>query len=270
MPIRVTLATKGDVEHRLRSISREWRCELLICVYLALQLSSTQHCNLGFPQHSLSRKGRGPSLLSDPFKTPAPAGGQTRWVTSAASDRYRRLATRFTSLVSSVPVEAWTNPSPCVEWTAVEVFHHVVTTEADLYSRMSFGSVLELGLTEPHDPAALATAWTQVREVIQSTLDAPEHSGLKYEGFFGPTTFAETVDRFYSFDLVVHCWDLARATGKRAYEVFDPAEIAKCQTDFADLSDTMRQPGLLDPELTVADDADEATKFLAFLGRANN
>ena len=209
-------------------------------------------------------------MLSDPFKTPAPAGGQTRWVTSAASDRYRRLATRFTSLVSSVPVEAWTNPSPCVEWTAVEVFHHVVTTEADLYSRMSFGSVLELGLTEPHDPAALATAWTQVREVIQSTLDAPEHSGLKYEGFFGPTTFAETVDRFYSFDLVVHCWDLARATGKRAYEVFDPAEIAKCQTDFADLSDTMRQPALLDPELTVADDADEATKFLAFLGRANN
>ncbi len=199
-----------------------------------------------------------------------PAGRQTRGVTSAASDRYRRLAARFTELVSSVPVDAWTNASPCVGWTAVDVLHHVVTTEADLYSRMPFGSVLELRLNEPHDPAPLAAAWTQVSEVIQSTLDTAEHAGLKYDGFFGPTTFAETVDRFYSFDLVVHCWDLARATNMRAYEVFDPAEMTTCQTDFADLSDTMRQPGLLDPELTVADDADEPTKFLAFLGRANN
>jgi uncharacterized protein (TIGR03086 family) len=207
--------------------------------------------------------------MSDPFKTPTPLGNEADGMTSAASDRYLRLASRYTELVSSVPVETWTNPSPCVEWTAIDVLHHVVTTEADLYGRMSFGSLLELGLTEPHDPAALATAWTHVREVIQSTLNTPEQADLAYDGFFGPTTFAETVDRFYSFDLVVHCWDLARATGMRAYEVFDPAEITKCQTDFADLSDTMRQPGLLDPELTVADDADETTKFLAFLGRAN-
>jgi uncharacterized protein (TIGR03086 family) len=191
-------------------------------------------------------------------------------MTSAASDRYRRLAARLTDLVSAVPVEAWTNVSPCVGWTALDVFHHVVTTEADLYGRMSFGSALELGLTGPHDAAALTTAWNRVREVIQSSLDTPEHAGLPYEGFFGPTTFAETVDRFYSFDLVVHCWDLARATGMRTYEVFDPTEMTKCRAHFADLSDTMRQPGLLDPELTVADDADEATKFLAFLGRANS
>lgn len=191
-------------------------------------------------------------------------------MTSAASDRYRRLASRFTELVSAVPFEAWTNPSPCVGWTALDVLHHVVTTEADLYSRMSFGSVLGLGLSEPHTPAALLAGWPQVRNVVQATLEMPEHADILYDGFFGPTTFAETVDRFYSFDLVVHCWDLARATGMRAYEVFDSAEMTNCRTDFADLSDTMRQPGLLDPELTVADDADETTKFLAFLGRANN
>jgi uncharacterized protein (TIGR03086 family) len=190
-------------------------------------------------------------------------------MTSAAGDRYRRLAARFTDLVVSVPPGAWTNPSPCDGWTALDVLHHVVTTEADLYGRMPFGSPLELGLTEPQTSGPLVSAWTQVRGVVQSVLNAPEQADLRYDGYFGPTTFAETIDRFYSFDLVVHCWDLARATGMRAYEMFDPAEVAACRADFADLSGTMRQPGLLGPELAVPDDADEATKFLAFLGRVN-
>jgi uncharacterized protein (TIGR03086 family) len=188
-------------------------------------------------------------------------------MTSAASDRYRRLAARFTDLVASIPTGAWTNPSPCDEWTALDVLHHVVTTEADLYGRMSFGSPLELGLTDPQTPGSLVSAWSHVCGVVQAALDVPEQADLRYDGYFGPTTFAETIDRFYSFDLVVHCWDLARATGMRAFETFDPAEIRSCQNDFADLSDTMRQPGLLGPELPVAADADEATKFLAFLGR---
>jgi uncharacterized protein (TIGR03086 family) len=190
-------------------------------------------------------------------------------MTSTASDRYLRLASRFTELVNAVPPTAWSNSSPCVDWTAVDVFHHVVTTQADLFGRMSFGSPLELALSDQHDPGDLCLAWTLVRDAIQSSLDTSSNADLAYDGYFGPTTFAETVDRFYSFDLVVHCWDIARATGMRAYEVFDPAEIAKSRDDFADLSETMRQPGLLGPELTVADDTDDATKFLAFLGRAN-
>ena len=191
-------------------------------------------------------------------------------MTSAASDRYLRLASRFTELVNAVPPADWSDPSPCVDWTAVDVFHHVVTTQADLFGRMSFGSPLELALSDHHDPGELSLAWTVVCDKIQSSLDTPEHADPAYDGYFGPTTFAETVDRFYSFDLVVHCWDIARATGMRAYEVFDSVELTKCRADFADLSETMRQPGLLDPELTVADDADDATKFLAFVGRSNS
>jgi uncharacterized protein (TIGR03086 family) len=189
-------------------------------------------------------------------------------MSSPESDRYRRLAARFTELVRAVPTDAWPNRSPCADWTAIDVLHHVVTTQADLLDRMTFGSALDLGLGASYDSHVLIAAWDRVRDVVQTELDTPEHADLRYDGYFGPTTFAETIDRFYSFDLVVHCWDLARATGMRAYEEFDPSEIEKSRDDFADLSSTMRQPGLLGPELDVSVDADDATKFLAFLGRA--
>ena len=189
-------------------------------------------------------------------------------MTTPASDRYRRLALRFTDLVDGVPDAEWSNPSPCRDWSAIDVFHHVVTTEADLFGRMSFGASLALGLSEHHSPTELQAAWTTVRNTMQATLDTPAMADLSYDGYFGPTTFASTVDQFYSFDLVVHAWDLARATSMRAYEPIDSVEMMKCVEDFASLSDTMRQPGLLGPELPVAADADEQTRFLAFLGRS--
>jgi uncharacterized protein (TIGR03086 family) len=189
-------------------------------------------------------------------------------MTTPASDRYRRLALRFSDLVDAVPHDAWSNPSPCSDWLAIDVFHHVVTTQADLYGRMSFASPLELVLGDEHDPAELRAAWAIVRTTVQATLDTPSYADLAYDGYFGPTTFALTVDQFYSFDLVVHAWDLAHATAMHAYERLDPVEMAKCRADFASLSDTMRQPGLLGPELKVMADADEQTMFLGFLGRS--
>jgi len=176
--------------------------------------------------------------------------------------RYRHLAARFTELVAAVPDHAWGQQSPCEDWTARDVLHHVVTTEADVLGRMPFAPA-PLG-----DPTDLEAAWQTVRDQMQAALDTPEQAGHSYDGYFGPTTFEETIDRFYSFDLVVHAWDLARAAGLRAYEVIDPAEIEKCRADFADLEATMRQPGILGEEIEVAADADDQTAFLAFAGRA--
>ena len=147
------------------------------------------------------------------------------------------------------------------------MFHHVVTTQADLYGRMSFGSPIDLGLSSTYTYDELRTGWVQVRQIVQRTLDKPVEASLRYDGYFGATSFEETVDRFYSFDLVVHSWDIAVATHLHAYESIDAVEMANCLADFADLSATMRQPGLLGPELPVAANADEQTRFLAFLGR---
>jgi uncharacterized protein (TIGR03086 family) len=168
---------------------------------------------------------------------------------------------RFTNVVAAVPQDRWDSPSPCGEWKALDIVKHVVETETDLLNRMPF----TLKSTDGVDNTT--EAWSIVRARIQSALDTPSKAEHSYEGYFGPTTFAGTVDQFYSLDLTVHAWDLARATGLVQFEAIDPAEIEKIYADLAGLGDNMHQPGLFGPAITVPSDASEQTRFLAFLGR---
>jgi uncharacterized protein (TIGR03086 family) len=185
------------------------------------------------------------------------------------SDRYRVLSTRFTELVQVVPVERWASPSPCTDWVAADVVEHVITTERDLLAGMPFAPTTDVtNEATPINPTAdRLGAWQQVNNNMQRALE--KHASHAYDGYFGPTTFGETVDRFYNMDLVVHTWDVARAAGLPEFETIDPAEISRIRAAMDGLGDNLRQPGLFGPEIEVATDADAQTKFLAFLGRRN-
>ena len=189
----------------------------------------------------------------------------TRHASSAA--RYHHLATHFSNLIDAVAAELWSNPSPCEGWTALDVVHHVVTTQAEFLGRMPFGPARPLDLEGVTDPDQVAAAWTVVRDHVQSALDDPQTAEHPYDGYFGPTTFAASIETFYASDLAVHAWDVAMATGLVEFQVLDPDEIERHYTEFADLGDTMRQPGIFGAELTPELDADEQTRFLAHLGR---
>lgn len=180
---------------------------------------------------------------------------------SSPADRYRHLSGRFSSLIDSVPADRWASASPCEGWTAADVADHVVTTEAELLGRMPFAPSHPIDMTEP------LAAWPTVRAAMQSALDVPEHADHTYDGYFGRTTFAATVDLFYNFDLVAHTWDLARAAGLAQFEAIDPDEAGRIERDLAPLGDKIRMQGILGQALQVADDADPSTRFLAFLGR---
>ena len=181
---------------------------------------------------------------------------------STAADRYRRLAERFTVVIDAVASDRWDAPSPCAEWTALDIVTHVADTESDFVRRMAFADVLS-----PDLPSTPVERWKAVRSVVQAVLDDAGRADHGYDGFFGPTTFAATIDQFYSMDLCVHAWDLARATGQAEFESIDPDEMRTIGTAMSALGDNLRQPGLIDAEIEVSDDADEQTKFLAWLGR---
>jgi uncharacterized protein (TIGR03086 family) len=65
---------------------------------------------------------------------------------------------------------------------------------------------------------------------VQAALDDPVRANAEFDGYFGRSTFAEAIDRFVCFDLVVHGWDLARATG----QPYEPdADSVRACLDFA-------------------------------------
>ena len=107
--------------------------------------------------------------------------------------------------------------------------------------------------------------FASARADIERVLDDPELAATEYDGALGRTNIAATVDRFLDFDLVVHGWDLARATGQD--ETIDDAEVARIWKDTEALGDNLRRSGVCGPEVPVADDAPPADRLLGRLGR---
>ncbi|MDN5851747.1 MAG: maleylpyruvate isomerase family mycothiol-dependent enzyme, partial [Actinomycetia bacterium] len=135
------------------------------------------------------------------------------------AQRYARLRKSFAAKVAGIPEERWSNQSPCEDWTARDVVRHVIETQAMFESLV--GRELVPGAPVDDDPHGAFIAAT---DQVQMHLDDPDTAKAGYDGYFGPTTFEESVDGFLSLDLVVHGWDLARATG--VDEHIDPDDVA--------------------------------------------
>jgi uncharacterized protein (TIGR03086 family) len=179
---------------------------------------------------------------------------------SDTAERYRRLSDLFAATLAGVPDDGWSGQSPCEDWTARDVVGHVVATQGMFlgFVRRELGD----GPNVEDDPAA---AWDYARAKVQDDLDDPALASATFEGFTGPSTFEAAVDRFLCTDLVLHRWDLARASGEDV--TIDAADMAHVREAMADLVDRMRGPGAFGPELDPPAGADEQTAFLAFFGR---
>jgi len=177
------------------------------------------------------------------------------------ADRFRRLADRFTATLDAVPEDRWDDPSPCEGWSSRDIVNHVATTEWSFLTRLDLAPA---GVELDPDPL---TAWPTSRDTVQAVLDDPARADTPYDSFFGPTTFASVVDRFYAFDLLVHAWDIARAAGLPELEPMPDAEITRVAADAVALGDALRAPGVCGPAIAMPDDADPQTRLLGFLGR---
>lgn len=179
---------------------------------------------------------------------------------SDIADRYRRLAGAFTGTVAAVPADRWESPSPCEQWTARDVVRHVVDTHG-----MFLGLVgRELDAIPPVDDDPLA-AWCAARDAVQGDLDDPARAGATFQGWRGPSTFAEAIGRFICFDQIIHRWDIARAVGLD--ERIDPVDVSLAFELVAYYGDDLRRPGVCGAALEPPPGADEQTRLLAVLGR---
>lgn len=179
---------------------------------------------------------------------------------AAEAARFERVAADIDQLVRAVPADRWDAPSPCEGWSAREVLAHIAETERDLLVRMGFDAPDLDGL----EPIA---AWERTRPAMSAAMADPAKEGHAYEGFFGPTTFGRTVDQFYSFDLVIHRWDIARATGLGDHERIDDDLLAWLRSSAEGFGDALRMPGICGPAVSIDEDASPQQQLLAWLGR---
>ncbi|GAB3593275.1 maleylpyruvate isomerase family mycothiol-dependent enzyme [Angustibacter peucedani] len=176
------------------------------------------------------------------------------------AERYRRNAAAFADTIRAVPDDGWESPSPCPDWTARGVVAHVVGTQG-MFEQL-VGRELEPGPSVDDDPL---TAFEHATGQVATHLDDPDAAQVEYEGMFGRSTFEQAVDQFLSGDLVMHRWDLAKATGGDTTIPDD--EIARAWKDTEVYGDKLRVAGAFGPAIDPAPDADAQTTLLNFLGR---
>ena len=180
---------------------------------------------------------------------------------SENAERYRAVAGQFTQRAKSVPEGAWDNPAPCEGWVARDVVRHMVEWMPGCFLS-PVGIAIPTAPSVDEDPAG---AWEAVSDAIQAALDDPEVAARELDMRVGRFDLDDAVGRFCIADVLVHTWDLARATGLD--ESLDAEEVHRFFEGMKPMDEVLRQSGHYGPRVEVADDADEQTRFIAFTGR---
>ena len=176
-------------------------------------------------------------------------------------ERYERITGQFTERVRAVPSDAWENPSPCEGWTARDIVRHLTEWIPGFFGAQGV-DFPDVPLVDV-DPVA---AWETVQTTIARALADPTLAAKPVETPFSTQSLAETVDIIVTGDVFTHCWDLARAT--RQDETLDPDQLERMVAAIGAMPDeALRADGMFGPPIAVADDADDQTRFLAYLGR---
>lgn len=170
---------------------------------------------------------------------------------------YRRIADAFTARVDGVSGDGWSAPSPCAGWTARDVVVHVI----DAHRRLVDGD-----RARPVGPDEdVATTWHQAYDAAKDLLAQPGALEAVRPGPFGPMPTEQLLTRLITTDILVHTWDLARATGQD--ERLDPEAVERAYSGLKPMDAMIRMPGVFGPKVTPPEGADLQTEFLCFLGR---
>jgi uncharacterized protein (TIGR03086 family) len=187
---------------------------------------------------------------------------------SEISERFARVADAFAARLVAVPPDAWDNPAPCEGWVARDVVRHLVEwVPGPGFLLGAFGVETGPIPSVEEDPAG---AWAVVRDAVQRALDDPAVAGRVEDcGPPGRLSLEAAVDMTCTPDVLIHTWDLARATGLD--ERLDGDEVHRQVADIEalppEVDEAMRNSGHYGPRVELGAGASEQDRLLAFMGR---
>lgn len=178
------------------------------------------------------------------------------------ADRWARVAGTFTERVGQVPADSWDDPAPCEDWVARDVVGHLVEWVPGLLATGS-DVIVPAGPSAADDPVG---AWANLNDTIVDVLADPDvHQRTFSHPQAGDHALDDAIDMFILGDVLVHTWDLARATGLD--ETLDADEVAAMLAGMEPMDEMLRASGHYGPRVEVPADADTQTRLIAFTGR---
>jgi len=176
------------------------------------------------------------------------------------AERHRQVGQLFTDRVRGT--RRWNVPSPVAGWAARDIVRHLTQW---LPGFLSAGAAIELpsGPSVDDDPVA---AWQIHCAAVQALLDDPATADrVLANPHTGALPLDRAIDQFYTADVFMHTWDLARATGQD--DRLDPGFCAQLLATMEQMEEVIRSSGQYGARVEVPDDAGPQTRLLGFIGR---
>jgi uncharacterized protein (TIGR03086 family) len=176
------------------------------------------------------------------------------------AEEHRYVAERFLRVAQRATPDQWDDPAPVRGWTARDVVGHLVEWFPGF---LRSGAGVELPDVPPVDDDPVA-AWAARMADVQKLVDDPGDRLLR-NPHIGEIPLADAIDRFYSIDIFMHTWDLARALGQQP-----DLDTARCEAVIAGAEpheDAMRASGQYGPKVDVPPGAPAQDRMIGFIGR---
>ena len=181
------------------------------------------------------------------------------------STLHRRTVEAWQRTLDGIEPEQWAGPTPCTEWDVRTLVNHV--TYEQLWAPHLVGGETVADVGDRYEGDVLGddprASWNDavaasLAAFASADLDATVH--LSY----ADVPCGEYLMQMLT-DAEIHGWDLAKAIGTDA--TINPEAATYLYGEWVQQEELVRGSGMFGNAVEVADDADDATKLLALLGR---
>jgi uncharacterized protein (TIGR03086 family) len=178
-------------------------------------------------------------------------------------------ADQMAAIVLNISEEQLADPTPCDRTSVADMLTHVHGLSIAFRDAAQKNIGPTTSTPASADGAHLPGDWrysiqAQLAELVEAWRAPEAWQGETMAG--GLTMPAEVTGLVVNNELVLHAWDLARATGQ-PYEVHPANLEASWQFVLNTPDDPQAREGLFGPRLPIADDAPLLDKTLAYAGR---
>jgi uncharacterized protein (TIGR03086 family) len=170
------------------------------------------------------------------------------------AEEHRYIAGRFAEIADRARPADWVAPAPVPGWTARDVVGHLVEWLPGFLGRPLPG--VDLG-----DPAA---AWRTRARDVQTLIESHGDEVFRNPNV-GEHRLADAIGQFYTSDVFMHTWDLARALGEEPD--LDEGRAAALLAAMQPIEELLRSSGQYGPRVAVPDGASAQDRLMGFIGR---
>ena len=185
---------------------------------------------------------------------------------TSPADQIRYQARALHDLIGGVQADQWSNATPCAKWSVRDLVNHLVGG-GTMFAASFRGETLEVpdgGMPDMLGEDATG-AWDKVIAEFESAVSQPGAMDNEVVLPFA-TLPAQVALDIASFDLLVHAWDLAQATGQS----FDPPDdvVAGGRQVAEALVGGLRDGDTFADAAAAGDGASSIEQLAAFCGRS--